>query len=53
MNRPAEIAEDKLHAILALIECVDERIGPISSFKAKRKFASKRGTTASASRSSD
>ena len=53
MSRPAEIAEDKLQAILALIECIDERIGPTSSSKAKRQLASKRGTTASASRSSD
>ena len=53
MNRPAEIAEDKLQAILALIERIDERIGPISSSKAKRKFASKPRTTASVSRSSD
>ena len=53
MSRPAEIAEDKLQAILALIERIDGRIGPTSSSKAKRQLASKRGTTASASRSSD
>ncbi len=53
MNRPAEISEDKLQAILALIERINERIGPMSSSKAKRKFASKPRTPAPVSRSSD
>ena len=53
MSRPAEIAEDKLQAILALIERIDERLGPMSSSKVKRKLASKSRATASVPRSSD
>ena len=53
MSRPAEIAEDKLQAILTLIKRIDERIGPTSSPRPKRMVASKRGTTVSAPRSSD
>jgi hypothetical protein len=53
MSRPGEIVDDKLRAILALIERIDEQIGPTRSLKARRKSASKPRATASASRSSE
>jgi hypothetical protein len=53
MTRPSEIAEDKLRAILALIERIDEQIGTRRLSKPKKTPASKLGATASASRPSD
>jgi hypothetical protein len=45
MNRPSEIPEDKLQAVLALIKRIDEQIGTRSASKAKSKPVLKPRTT--------
>lgn len=52
MNRPSEIPEDKLQAVLALIKRIDEQIGTKGTSKAKSKAALKPWMTSSAPRSS-
>jgi hypothetical protein len=45
MNRPSEIPEDKLQAVLALIKRIDEQIGTRNASKAKSKPVLKPRTT--------
>ena len=53
MNRPSEIPEDKLQAVLSLIKRIDEQIGTRSTSKAKSKSALKPRMRSSVPRSSD
>jgi hypothetical protein len=53
MNRPSEIPEDKLQAVLVLIKRIDEQIGKRSTSKAKNKSALKPRMTSSVPRASD
>jgi hypothetical protein len=45
MNRPSEIPEDKLQAVLALIKRIDEQIGTKRSSKPRKTPASKLGAS--------